>query len=87
MKPSLRGYTRPVRISRAFVPASMISSFVRTPMVRLPCGSTDRASLRESEFARSALAGETARITLVEDGRFISVLLGQRGGRDEPVGL
>lgn len=62
--PSFKGYTRPVRISDALVPASMISSFVRTPIVRRPCGSTLRASLRESEFARSTLAEETARITL-----------------------
>ena len=33
-------------------------------MVRKPRGSTERASLRESELAISTLAGETARMTL-----------------------
>lgn len=65
MKPSLRGYTRPVKISRAFVPASIRSSLVRTPMVLRPCGSTARASFKDSELARSTFAAETARITLI----------------------
>lgn len=46
------------------MPASIKSNLVKTPNVRNPRGSTERASLRESEFARSTFAGETARITL-----------------------
>lgn len=38
------------------------STFVRTPMVLTPSGSTSRAILRPSELARSWLAGETARM-------------------------
>ena len=64
MKPSFSGYTRPVRMSRAFVPASIRSSLVSTPIVRRPCGSTERASLSDSELARSTFAGDTARTTL-----------------------
>lgn len=63
-KPSLSGYTRPFRISSAFVPASIKSSFVSTPIVRRPLGSILRASRRESELARSTLAGEIARMML-----------------------
>ena len=63
-KPNFRGYVRPVRTSRAFVPASIRSSLVRTPSVRNPLGSTERASFKASELARSTLAGETARMTL-----------------------
>jgi hypothetical protein len=37
---------------------------VSTPRVLRPRGSTERASLRESELAKSTFAGETARITL-----------------------
>jgi len=33
-------------------------------MVRRPCGSTVRASLRESELARSTFAADTERMTL-----------------------
>jgi hypothetical protein len=64
MKLSFSGYTCPVSVSSAYVPASIQSSFVRMPIVRRPWGSTDRASLSESEFARSTFAAETARITL-----------------------
>lgn len=64
MNPSLRGYIRPVRISLAFVPASIRSSLVRTPMVRRPWGSTDRASFSDSELARSTFAAETESMTL-----------------------
>ena len=35
-------------------------------MVLRPCGSTERASLSDSELARSTLAAETARMTLYE---------------------
>jgi hypothetical protein len=44
--------------------ATIKSSFVRIPIVRHPGGSTVRASLSESEFARSKFAAETARIKL-----------------------
>ncbi len=37
------------------------------PMVRRPCGSTVRASLRDSELARSTLAADTDNITLPDD--------------------
>mmetsp|Transcript_5727 Transcript_5727/g.16370 ORF Transcript_5727/g.16370 Transcript_5727/m.16370 type:complete len:200 (+) Transcript_5727:1420-2019(+) len=53
---------RPSSTSRASVPRSMMSSFVSTPMVRSPAGSTSRARCSASEVARSALAGVTARI-------------------------
>ena len=65
MKPNLSGYTRPVSTSCACVPASIKSSLVRMPIVRRPWGSTDRASLSESELARSTFAAETARMTLM----------------------
>jgi hypothetical protein len=41
-------------------------------MVRRPRGSTERASLRESELARSTLAGETARMTLLGEEMYSS---------------
>mmetsp|Transcript_26895 Transcript_26895/g.70657 ORF Transcript_26895/g.70657 Transcript_26895/m.70657 type:complete len:321 (+) Transcript_26895:910-1872(+) len=50
------------RISMASVPSSIRSSLVMTPMVRIPSGSTDLASLSASELARSELAGDTARM-------------------------
>ena len=65
MKPNLSEYTRPVSTSSACVPASIKSSLVRMPIVRRPCGSTDRASLSDSELARSTFAAETARMTLL----------------------
>jgi hypothetical protein len=65
MKPSLSGYTRPDRISSAFVPWSMRSIFVRTPIVLLPIGSTCRASLRASELTMSTFAGDTAKMILL----------------------
>lgn len=40
----------------------MRSTFVKTPMVRVPSGSTSRASLRPSELAKSVLAAVTARM-------------------------
>lgn len=40
----------------------MRSTLVRTPIVRVPSGSTSRAILRPSEFAKSVLAGVTARM-------------------------
>lgn len=36
MKPSFSGYDRPISTSNAFVPASIRSSFVSTPIVLLP---------------------------------------------------
>lgn len=65
IKPNFRGYTLPERISNALVPWSMRSILVRTPIVRLPSGSTWRASFRASEFTISTLAGDTARIMLL----------------------
>ena len=64
MKPSLSGYTCPVSVSSAYVPASIKSNFVRMPIVGRLWGSTDCASLSESEFARSKFAAGTTRITL-----------------------
>lgn len=64
MKPSLSGYTRPLRMSSAFVPASIKSNLVKTPIVRRPAGSIFRARRRESELARSTFAGEIARMIL-----------------------
>ena len=71
-------YIRPARISTTSVPASlekcqfstnirvipthMRSTLVSTPIVRVPSGSTSRASLRPSEFAKSVLAAVTARM-------------------------
>mmetsp|Transcript_10194 Transcript_10194/g.25273 ORF Transcript_10194/g.25273 Transcript_10194/m.25273 type:complete len:215 (+) Transcript_10194:1375-2019(+) len=55
--------TWPRRICSASVPASIRSSFVITPIVRSPCGSTLRESCIASDVARSAFAGETARMT------------------------
>lgn len=43
------------------------STLVRTPIVRVPSGSTSRANLRPSEFAKSVLAAVTARI--IQAGR------------------
>lgn len=62
IKPSFNGYTRPDRISKAFVPWSIKSSFVKTPIVLFPMGSTCRASLSASELTRSTFAGEIARM-------------------------
>mmetsp|Transcript_15201 Transcript_15201/g.28925 ORF Transcript_15201/g.28925 Transcript_15201/m.28925 type:complete len:218 (+) Transcript_15201:1241-1894(+) len=64
--PSRKGITFPLRTSMASVPRSMRSSFVRTPSVRDPSGSTSLASFSDSELARSAFAGETA--TMMELG-------------------
>ena len=50
------------RTSRAFCPLPIMSSLVRTPMVRLPIGSRLRAITRASEVTISMLAGVTARI-------------------------
>ena len=63
-KPSFNGYTRPARISSAFVLASIRSSFVSTPIVGLPSEPTERASLSDSELARSTFVGDTARTIL-----------------------
>ena len=49
-------------ISEASVPGSMRSSFVRTPMVLSPLGSSCLASFRASLLARSVFALVTARI-------------------------
>lgn len=70
-------YIRPARISTTSVPASLerhyfrrnilvISTHIRstlvsTPIVRVPSGSTSRASFKPSEFAKSVLAAVTAR--------------------------
>lgn len=47
---------------RCFLPLSMISSFDKTPIVRVPFGSTDRASIRASELVKSVLAAVTAKM-------------------------
>ena len=60
--PCRSGAVEPSSTSRASVPRSMMSSFVRTPTVRSPAGSTSRASRRASLVAMSALAGVTARM-------------------------
>ena len=52
---------RPERTSTASVPASIRSSFVTTPIVRSPAGSTRFASWIASEVAMSEVAAETAR--------------------------
>lgn len=41
-------HTLPARMSMTFWPRSMMSTLVRTPMVRTPSGSTSRAILRPS---------------------------------------
>jgi hypothetical protein len=41
-------------------------SLVRMPIVRLPCGLMDRASLRETELVRSTFAGELRGMRLTE---------------------
>lgn len=64
MNPNLSGYTLPFSISRAFVPASIKSSFVNTPIVLRPAGSIFLAKRSESEFAKSTFAGEMARMML-----------------------
>eukprot|EP00890_Picochlorum_soloecismus_P001057 jgi/Picsp_1/1952/NSC_05418-R1_---NA--- len=43
----------------------MISNFVRTPIVRIPVGSTFLAKSKASEDAKSWFAGDTARIMQV----------------------
>ena len=53
----------PSRSSMAFVPSSMRSILVRTPIVRSPDGSTSLASFNESEFAKSWFAAVKARIS------------------------
>lgn len=50
------------RVPVSTVPWSIRSSFVMTPMVRMPDGSTSLASLRASELAKSWFAGDTARM-------------------------
>ena len=60
--PLLSGSSRFSRTSRASVPSSIKSSFVITPMVLAPWGSTSLAILRASEFAISEFAGDTARM-------------------------
>ena len=55
------GTMRLCSILEASVPGSMRSSFVRTPMVRSPCGSSLRASLKSSMEARLVFAEVTAR--------------------------
>ena len=47
---------------RADVPRSMMSTFVSAPIVLSPAGSTLLAMLRASEVARSAFAGDTAKM-------------------------
>ena len=58
--------TRPITSGATWialtVPLSIRSSFVSTPMVRLPEGSTSRAILIESDVAMSLFAAETARM-------------------------
>lgn len=58
------------------VPLSMMSTFVSTPMVRSPGGSTSRAMRSASLVAKSALAGVTARM----------MALSPCGGRGSGVG-
>mmetsp|Transcript_4024 Transcript_4024/g.10289 ORF Transcript_4024/g.10289 Transcript_4024/m.10289 type:complete len:207 (+) Transcript_4024:1089-1709(+) len=60
--PCLSCTARPSRTSRACVPRSMMSSLVRTPMVRSPAGSTSRAIRMASDVAMSAFAGVTAKM-------------------------
>mmetsp|Transcript_9629 Transcript_9629/g.19563 ORF Transcript_9629/g.19563 Transcript_9629/m.19563 type:complete len:227 (+) Transcript_9629:947-1627(+) len=60
--PIARGTDRLLSMSDASVPGSIRSSFVSTPMVRSPSGSTARASFTASLFARSVLAADTARM-------------------------
>mmetsp|Transcript_37070 Transcript_37070/g.75051 ORF Transcript_37070/g.75051 Transcript_37070/m.75051 type:complete len:217 (+) Transcript_37070:629-1279(+) len=62
MKPSLSGTTLLYSISRAFVPLSMRSILVMTPMVRSPSGSTALLIWIASEVAMSELAGVTDRM-------------------------
>lgn len=50
----------PARISTTSVPSSIRSTFVSTPIVRCPSGSTSRASFKPSEFAKSVFAAVTA---------------------------
>jgi hypothetical protein len=47
--------------SRVLFGTHIRSTLVRTPIVRVPSGSTSRAILRPSELAKSVLAGVTAR--------------------------
>mmetsp|Transcript_7687 Transcript_7687/g.19860 ORF Transcript_7687/g.19860 Transcript_7687/m.19860 type:complete len:201 (+) Transcript_7687:1074-1676(+) len=58
--PCLSVALRFVRMRCASVPRSMMSSFVSTPIVLSPAGSTSFASLSASLVAASALAGVTA---------------------------
>eukprot|EP00834_Sanchytrium_tribonematis_P004278 NODE_201_length_13147_cov_1.076104.p11 type:complete len:105 gc:universal NODE_201_length_13147_cov_1.076104:7090-7404(+) len=59
--PSLNGKFLLPKIFAAIC-GSTLSSFVITPRVRLPSGSTRFAILKESEFARSTSAADTASI-------------------------
>mmetsp|Transcript_4349 Transcript_4349/g.6392 ORF Transcript_4349/g.6392 Transcript_4349/m.6392 type:complete len:220 (-) Transcript_4349:406-1065(-) len=54
--------TFPDNMSIASVPSSIMSSFVSTPIVLFPCGSTLLAIFNASEFAISPFAGVTANI-------------------------
>lgn len=49
MNPSLSGTMRPLSMSKAFVPLSMMSIFVMTPTVRTPSGSDSLAIYNESD--------------------------------------
>ena len=66
MKPSLKCTSFPSIILLAFVPLSMISILVMTPIVLIPFVSTSLAIYRPSEVVISAFAGRVPRMMVLE---------------------
>ncbi|OMH82127.1 hypothetical protein AX774_g4397 [Zancudomyces culisetae] len=71
--PSFNMITRPARMSITSVPLSIRSTFVNTPIVLSPSGSTSLANFNPSELAKSVFAAVTARI--IAFGRVIYFII------------
>lgn len=74
MKPSLRNTSLPSIIRLAFVPLSMISILVITPIVLIPFGSSSLAICKPSDVVRSAFAGHTARMIVLESDTYLCAI-------------
>ena len=74
MKPSLSATSLPSIILLALVPLSMISILVMTPIVLMPFGSSSLAICKPSDVVKSALAGHTARMMVLESDTYLCAI-------------
>lgn len=74
INPSLNYTSFPSSILFAFVPLSIMSIFVMTPIVLIPLGSNSLAIYKPSEVVISALAGRTQRIIVLGSPQYLAAI-------------